>query len=112
VVVTETWRVPKLDFDVVVPGTGPMVARADLEAFKTKIDYLGFPRGGTGKERRPQGSAGSLCRNRHDKLNEMSDAGQPVVLEPTKGENSQHYRQADCQSAAGSQPAPRNKGFR
>ena len=30
----------KLDFDVVVPGTGPTVTRADLEAFKTKIDTL------------------------------------------------------------------------
>ena len=30
----------KLDFDVVVPGTGPAVSRADLEAFKTKIDTL------------------------------------------------------------------------
>ena len=33
-------QILKLDFDVVVPGTGPMVARADLEAFKTKIDAL------------------------------------------------------------------------
>src|ERR1019366_4573254 len=30
----------KLDFDVVVPGTGPMVSRADLEAFKIRIDNL------------------------------------------------------------------------
>ena len=30
----------KLDFDVVVPSTGPTVSRADLEAFKTKIDTL------------------------------------------------------------------------
>jgi glyoxylase-like metal-dependent hydrolase (beta-lactamase superfamily II) len=30
----------KLDFDVVVPGTGPTVSRADLEAFKTKIDTV------------------------------------------------------------------------
>jgi cyclase len=30
----------KLDFDVAVPGTGPMVGRADVEAFKTKIDTL------------------------------------------------------------------------
>jgi len=30
----------RLDFDVVVPGTGPMVTRADLEAFKTRIDTL------------------------------------------------------------------------
>jgi hypothetical protein len=27
-------------FDVVVPGTGPVVTRADLEAFKSKIDSL------------------------------------------------------------------------
>jgi cyclase len=33
-------QVLKLDFDVVVPGTGPTVTRADLEAFKTKIDIL------------------------------------------------------------------------
>jgi len=33
-------QILKLDFDVVVPGTGPMVARADLAAFKTKIDTL------------------------------------------------------------------------
>jgi hypothetical protein len=30
----------KLDFDVVVPGTGPQVTRADLEAFKSRIDTL------------------------------------------------------------------------
>ena len=30
----------KLDFDVVVPGTGPTATRADLEAFKTKVDTL------------------------------------------------------------------------
>ena len=30
----------KLDFDVVVPGTGPTVSRADLAAFKAKIDTL------------------------------------------------------------------------
>lgn len=30
----------KLDFDVVVPSSGPMVTRADLEAFKTKLDTL------------------------------------------------------------------------
>ena len=33
-------QILKLDFDAVVPGTGPTVARADLEAFKTKIDTL------------------------------------------------------------------------
>ena len=33
-------QVLKLDFDVVVPGTGPAVSRADLEAFKAKIDTL------------------------------------------------------------------------
>ncbi len=33
-------QILKLDFDVVVPGTGPVIARADLEAFKTKIDTL------------------------------------------------------------------------
>ena len=33
-------QVLKLDFDVVVPSTGPMVPRADLEAFKTKMDLL------------------------------------------------------------------------
>lgn len=30
----------KLDFDLVVPGTGPAVTRADLVAFKTKMDTL------------------------------------------------------------------------
>ena len=30
----------KLDFDVVVPGSGPPMSRADLVAFKTKIDTL------------------------------------------------------------------------
>ena len=30
----------KLEFDVVVPSRGPMVARADLEAFKSKIDAV------------------------------------------------------------------------
>lgn len=30
----------KLDFDVVVPSTGPMVTRVELEAFKTKINVL------------------------------------------------------------------------
>jgi cyclase len=33
-------RVLELDFDVVVPGTGPLATRADLEAFKTKVDAL------------------------------------------------------------------------
>lgn len=33
-------QVLKLDFDLVVPGTGPTVTRSDLEAFKTKIDTL------------------------------------------------------------------------
>jgi cyclase len=33
-------QILKLDFDVVVPGTGPTVTRADLEAFKAKIDTL------------------------------------------------------------------------
>jgi hypothetical protein len=33
-------QILKLDFDVVVPSTGPMVTRADLEAFKTRIDTL------------------------------------------------------------------------
>jgi cyclase len=33
-------QILKLDFDVAVPSTGPMVTRADLEAFKTKIDTL------------------------------------------------------------------------
>jgi hypothetical protein len=30
----------KLDFDIVVPSKGSMVARADLEAFKAKIDTV------------------------------------------------------------------------
>ena len=30
----------KLDFDVVVPSTGPMITRDDLVAFKTKIEIL------------------------------------------------------------------------
>ena len=30
----------KLDFDVVVPGTGPIVTKADLTTFKRKIDTL------------------------------------------------------------------------
>lgn len=33
-------QILKLDFDVVVPGTGPMVGRAELEAFKVRIDTL------------------------------------------------------------------------
>lgn len=33
-------QILKLDFDVVVPGTGPVVSRTDLQAFKTKIDTL------------------------------------------------------------------------
>ncbi len=33
-------QVLKLDFDVAVPGTGPTVTRADLEAFKTKVDTV------------------------------------------------------------------------
>jgi len=33
-------QILKLDFDVVVPSAGPMVTRADLETFKTKIDTL------------------------------------------------------------------------
>ena len=33
-------QILKLDFDLVVPGSGGAVTRADLEAFKTKIDTL------------------------------------------------------------------------
>jgi cyclase len=33
-------QVLKLDFDVVVPSTGPPVTRTDLEAFKNRIDTL------------------------------------------------------------------------
>jgi glyoxylase-like metal-dependent hydrolase (beta-lactamase superfamily II) len=33
-------EVLKLDFEVVVPGTGPTVTRADLQAFKNKVDTL------------------------------------------------------------------------
>ena len=33
-------QILKLDFDVVVPGEGPPVSKADLQAFKTKIDTL------------------------------------------------------------------------
>lgn len=33
-------QILKLDFDVVVPSKGPPVSRADLEAFKVKIDTL------------------------------------------------------------------------
>jgi len=33
-------QILKLDFDVVAPGTGPTISRADLAAFKVKIDTL------------------------------------------------------------------------
>jgi cyclase len=33
-------QILKLDFDVAVPSTGPVVTRADLEAFRTKINTL------------------------------------------------------------------------
>jgi cyclase len=33
-------QILKLDFDVAVPSTGPMITRDDLVAFKTKIDIL------------------------------------------------------------------------
>jgi cyclase len=33
-------QVLKLDFDVAIPSTGPAITRADLEAFKTKIDTM------------------------------------------------------------------------
>jgi len=33
-------QILKLDFDTVVPGTGPPITRAELESFKTKIDTL------------------------------------------------------------------------
>jgi len=33
-------EVLKLDFTVAVPGNGPLVSRADVEAFKTKLDTL------------------------------------------------------------------------
>jgi cyclase len=33
-------RILELDFDVVVPGMGPMITRADLAAFKRKMDTL------------------------------------------------------------------------
>ena len=33
-------QVLKLDFDIAVPSSGPMISRAELEAFKSKIDTL------------------------------------------------------------------------
>jgi cyclase len=33
-------RILQLDFDVVVPGTGPMVTKAELDTFKKKIDTV------------------------------------------------------------------------
>jgi glyoxylase-like metal-dependent hydrolase (beta-lactamase superfamily II) len=33
-------QILKLDFDVAIPSTGPAITRADLEAFKTKIDTM------------------------------------------------------------------------
>lgn len=33
-------QILKLDFDTVVPGAGPTVSRADLQAFKTRIETL------------------------------------------------------------------------
>ena len=36
-------QVLKLDFDVAIPSTGPTITRAELEAFKTKIDTLVVP---------------------------------------------------------------------
>jgi hypothetical protein len=33
-------QVLKLDFDVAVPTAGPRITRADVEAFKTKVDTL------------------------------------------------------------------------
>ena len=33
-------RILQLDFDAVVPGTGPMVTKSELDTFKTKIDTV------------------------------------------------------------------------
>ena len=33
-------EVLKLDFDAAVPGTGPILARSDIQVFKTKIDTV------------------------------------------------------------------------
>jgi len=33
-------QILKLDFDIAVPGAGPAVGRAEIEAFKTKLDTL------------------------------------------------------------------------
>ena len=33
-------QILKLDFDVMVPSTAPVITRDDLVAFKTKIDIL------------------------------------------------------------------------
>jgi cyclase len=33
-------RILQLDFDTVVPGTGPVIKRAELEAFANRIDQL------------------------------------------------------------------------
>jgi glyoxylase-like metal-dependent hydrolase (beta-lactamase superfamily II) len=48
-------QILKLDFDVVVPGSGPSVSRADLQAFKTKIDTLVSRAAGLVKEGVPKG---------------------------------------------------------
>jgi cyclase len=33
-------QVMKLDFDIAVPGSGPLISKADLAAFKSKVDTL------------------------------------------------------------------------
>ncbi len=47
-------QILKLDFDVVVPGSGPPVKRADLEAFKSKIETLVSRAGGLVKNGTPK----------------------------------------------------------
>jgi hypothetical protein len=48
-------QILKLDFDLVVPNTGPVVTRADLETFKNQIDTLVSRATGLVKQGVPKG---------------------------------------------------------
>ena len=61
-------QILKLDFDVVVPSTAPVITRDDLVAFKTKIDILASRARRLVGERRLQGSVARPTRYRRFRL--------------------------------------------
>ena len=61
-------QVLKLDFDVAIPSTGPTITRAELEAFKAKIDTMVARATGLVKQGRPERSVDGPAQDRRSRL--------------------------------------------